>query len=42
MALTEPFPDVDEILAAIGEAGLRVAGLDASEGAAGNISMYIG
>lgn len=42
MPLTEPFPDLDELLAAIGEAGLRVSSIEASEGAAGNISIYIG
>jgi len=38
----EPFPDVGEILASIGEAGRRVALIDASEGGAGNISVCIG
>lgn len=42
MALDQPYPDLDEFLATIGEAGLRVAGINASEGAAGNISIYIG
>jgi rhamnulose-1-phosphate aldolase len=42
MALDEPYPDLDELLATIGEAGLRLSGLQASEGAAGNISLYIG
>jgi len=42
MALDEPFPDLDELLATIGEAGLRVSGMEASEGAAGNISLYLG
>lgn len=42
MALTEPFPDLEEILASIGAGGGRVAGMDASEGAAGNISVYVG
>ncbi|NTU81132.1 MAG: rhamnulose-1-phosphate aldolase, partial [Chloroflexales bacterium] len=32
----------DELLTNIGEAGLRAAGINASEGAAGNISLYIG
>ena len=42
MALDQPFPDVDELLATIGAAGQRLGGLNASEGAAGNISLYIG
>jgi rhamnulose-1-phosphate aldolase len=42
MALDEPFPDLDELLTTIGEASLRVSGMDASEGAAGNISLYLG
>lgn len=42
MALAEPYPELDELLAAIGEAGRRVSDIDASEGAAGNISLYIG
>lgn len=42
MPLTEPYPNLDELLNAIGEAGLRVSSMEASEGAAGNISIYIG
>jgi rhamnulose-1-phosphate aldolase len=42
MALPEPFPSLDEILASIGEGGSHVAAIEASEGAAGNISVYIG
>jgi rhamnulose-1-phosphate aldolase len=42
MALQAPFPDLDEILASIGEGGRRVAQIDAGEGAAGNISVCIG
>jgi rhamnulose-1-phosphate aldolase len=42
MPLSEPFPDLGEILASIGEGGRRVAGIDAGEGAAGNISVYLG
>jgi rhamnulose-1-phosphate aldolase len=42
MALEEPYPDLDELLAAIGEAGLRLSDIEATEGAAGNISVYIG
>ncbi len=42
MALDEPYPDLNELLATIGEAGLRLSGIQASEGGAGNISLYIG
>ncbi|MEO8286228.1 MAG: class II aldolase/adducin family protein [Chloroflexota bacterium] len=42
MSLPEPYPDLDELIESIGEAGLRVSDLQASEGAAGNISIYIG
>jgi rhamnulose-1-phosphate aldolase len=42
VALGEPFPSLDDILASIGEGGQRVANIDAGEGAAGNISVCIG
>jgi len=42
MALQEPYPDLEEILASIGAGGDQVAAIDASEGAAGNISVCIG
>jgi hypothetical protein len=42
VAIKEPFPELDEILASIGEGGQRVATIDAAEGAAGNISVCIG
>ncbi|MFL5242209.1 MAG: rhamnulose-1-phosphate aldolase, partial [Gemmataceae bacterium] len=42
MSLPEPYPDLDEILMSIGEAGRRLSDIEASEGAAGNISVYIG
>ena len=42
MALDQPFPDLDELLGTIGAAGQRLGAIDASEGAAGNISMVIG
>jgi rhamnulose-1-phosphate aldolase len=42
MPIKEPFPDLSEILASIGEAGSRIAGIGASEGGAGNISVCIG
>lgn len=40
--LDTPYPELDELLAAIGEAGRHLAEIEASEGAAGNISIYIG
>ncbi len=42
MPLTAPLPDLDEILASMGEGGLRIASIDAGEGAAGNISVCVG
>ncbi len=42
MALEPPFPDLDEFLIAIGEAGKRLSEIEAIEGAAGNISIYLG
>lgn len=42
MSLDQPYPDLDELLVSIGEAGQRLAGIEASEGAAGNMSIYVG
>ena len=42
MSLNEPHPDLDELLGSIGEAGMRLSNIAASEGAAGNISLAIG
>jgi rhamnulose-1-phosphate aldolase len=42
MPIPEPYPELEEILASIGEAGQRLSGIEASEGAAGNISVYVG
>lgn len=42
MSLQAPYPELDEFLDAIGEAGARVCEIDASEGAAGNISLFLG
>lgn len=42
MAIDPPFPELDELMEAIGEAGRRLSEIDASEGAAGNISVYLG
>ncbi|MFZ5821775.1 MAG: class II aldolase/adducin family protein [Chloroflexota bacterium] len=40
--ITAPYPEVDDLLEMIGETGHRLANIDASEGAAGNISIYAG
>ena len=40
--LEAPYPTLDELMIQIGEVGQRLSDLDASEGAAGNISVYIG
>ncbi|HEY4722599.1 MAG TPA: class II aldolase/adducin family protein [Anaerolineae bacterium] len=40
--LETPYPELDELLTLIGEAGRRLSEIEASEGAAGNISVYIG
>jgi rhamnulose-1-phosphate aldolase len=40
--LEEPYPDLDDLLEMMGEAGLRLSDIEASEGAAGNISIYLG
>ena len=37
-----PYPELDEVLFLIGEAGHRLSEIEASEGAAGNISVYLG
>jgi rhamnulose-1-phosphate aldolase len=42
MSLIAPFPELDEILASMGEGGSRIDALNASEGAAGNISVCVG
>lgn len=42
MTLKEPFPELSELLASIGEGGRRIAAIDAGEGAAGNISICVG
>jgi len=42
MPVLEPYPSLDEILRLTGEAGTRLMEIGASEGAAGNISVYIG
>src|SRR6266566_3378203 len=42
MALEEPYLDLHELLAAVGEAGQRLSDIGATEGAAGNISVCVG
>jgi rhamnulose-1-phosphate aldolase len=42
MALEAPYPDLNELLTLVGEAGRRMSEIDATEGGAGNISVYIG
>ncbi len=42
MTLLQPFPELDELLASMGEGGRRIAAIDAGEGAAGNISICLG
>jgi rhamnulose-1-phosphate aldolase len=37
----EPYPELDDLLEMIGEAGQHLAGIEASEGAAGNISVCL-
>ena len=40
--LEAPYPEFEELLNLIGEAGHRLSEIEASEGAAGNISVYLG
>ena len=42
MSVHQPFPELDEMIAWVGEAGRRLSDIGASEGAAGNISIYLG
>ena len=42
MSIEPPFPDLNEYTIAIGEAGLRLSEIESTEGAAGNISVYLG
>lgn len=41
MSIPTPYPDLNELTAVIGEAGRRLSEIGASEGAAGNISVYL-
>jgi rhamnulose-1-phosphate aldolase len=42
MPVEKPYPEFDELMEVIGEAGVRISTIDASEGAAGNLSIYVG
>lgn len=42
MPLDQPYPDLAELLELMGEAGARLSEINASEGAAGNLSVFIG
>lgn len=42
MTLEAPFPELDELITAIGEACLHLSEIEATEGAAGNVSVYLG
>jgi rhamnulose-1-phosphate aldolase len=42
MPIEAPFPEIDEFLTWMGEAGFRLSEIEASEGAAGNISICLG
>ena len=42
MSIEAPYPELDEFLTAIGDAGHRLSEIEATEGAAGNISICIG
>ncbi len=42
MPVEAPYPELDELMELIGLAGRRLSEIEASEGAAGNISIYIG
>jgi len=42
MTVEAPFPELDELLTLVGQAGHRLSEIDATEGAAGNISVYMG
>lgn len=41
MSVKEPYPSLDELMKLIGEAGRHLAEIQASEGAAGNISVFV-
>lgn len=39
--IQEPYPNLDDLLEMMGEAGKLLADIEASEGAAGNISICL-
>jgi rhamnulose-1-phosphate aldolase len=41
MPVSPPLPEIESLMTLIGQAGKRLAEVDASEGAAGNISVYV-
>jgi len=41
-SLSEPYPSLMELMNLIGEAGTRLVEIEAAEGAAGNISVFVG
>jgi rhamnulose-1-phosphate aldolase len=42
MSIIPPYPDLSEMTVLVGEAGRRLSEIGASEGAAGNISVFLG
>lgn len=40
--ISEPYPTLEELMHLIGEAGTRLVEIEAAEGAAGNISVFLG
>src|SRR5689334_16437893 len=42
MPIEPPYPSLSEVMGFIGETGQRLAEMEATEGAAGNISVYMG
>ena len=42
MPVGPPYPELDELITSIGEAGHRLSEIEASEGSAGNISVFLG
>src|ERR1700759_2424439 len=41
-SIAEPYPSLEELMRLIGEAGTRLVEIEAAEGAAGNISVFLG
>lgn len=42
MPISEPYPELDDLLTNVGAAGTRISEIDAGEAGAGNISVFIG